>query len=194
MQALKDRLAEQQGRHQGGSKWIGTGGTSPFGHGGYNPEGVRIGGPGRHGRAIKVWEKREFRDLDGDAGARHAQHQGRAAPPAPLRPRGSGRGARPRRDDRRHGTARLARRQACGPSGTMRSSCCCSSTSAGRWTGMCSCARSCSRPAAPSSSISSISTSTTASTRACGRTIAAAMSRRRRPMTSSTSSAATISW
>ena len=66
MQALKDRLAKQEGRHQGGSKWIGTGGTSPFGHGGYNPEGVRIGGPGRHGRAIKVWEKREYRDLDGD--------------------------------------------------------------------------------------------------------------------------------
>src|SRR5436190_260420 len=52
MQALKDRLAEQEGRHQGGSKWIGTGGTSPFGHGGYNPEGVRIGGPGRQGRAM----------------------------------------------------------------------------------------------------------------------------------------------
>jgi uncharacterized protein with von Willebrand factor type A (vWA) domain len=66
MEALKQRLAEQEGRHQGGNKWIGTGGTSPFGHGGYNPEGVRIGGPGRHGRAIKVWEKREFRDLDGD--------------------------------------------------------------------------------------------------------------------------------
>lgn len=66
MEALKKRLAEQEGRHQGGNKWIGTGGTSPFGHGGYNPEGVRIGGPGRHGRAIKVWEKREFRDLDGE--------------------------------------------------------------------------------------------------------------------------------
>jgi uncharacterized protein with von Willebrand factor type A (vWA) domain len=66
MDALRQRLAEQEGRHEGGSKWIGTGGTSPFGHGGYNPEGVRIGGPGRHGRAIKVWEKREFRDLDGD--------------------------------------------------------------------------------------------------------------------------------
>jgi uncharacterized protein with von Willebrand factor type A (vWA) domain len=64
MEALKQRLGEQQGRHQGGSKWIGTGGTSPFGHGGYNPEGVRIGGPGRHGRALKVWEKREFQDLD----------------------------------------------------------------------------------------------------------------------------------
>ncbi|RIX32632.1 vWA domain-containing protein [Sphingomonas edaphi] len=66
MEALKQRLAEQEGRHQGGNKWIGTGGTSPFGHGGYNPEGIRIGGPGRHGRAIKVWEKREFKDLDGN--------------------------------------------------------------------------------------------------------------------------------
>ena len=64
MAALKERLAEQQGRHEGGSKWIGTGGTSPFGHGGFNPEGIRIGGPGQHGRAIKVWEKREFKDLD----------------------------------------------------------------------------------------------------------------------------------
>jgi uncharacterized protein with von Willebrand factor type A (vWA) domain len=64
METLKKRLEEQQGRHQGGSKWIGTGGTSPYGHGGYNPEGVRIGGEGKHGRAIKVWEKREFRDLD----------------------------------------------------------------------------------------------------------------------------------
>src|SRR5687768_15598442 len=64
MEALRQRLAEQQGKHQGGNKWIGTGGTSPFGHSGYNPEGVRIGGPGRHGRAIKVWEKREFQDLD----------------------------------------------------------------------------------------------------------------------------------
>ena len=66
MEALKQRLEEQKERHQGGSKWIGTGGTSPFGHGGYNPEGVRIGGPGGQGRAIKVWEKREFKDLDGD--------------------------------------------------------------------------------------------------------------------------------
>ena len=64
MEALRQRLAEQQGKHQGGNKWIGTGGTSPFGHSGYNPEGVRIGGPGRHGRALKVWEKREFQDLD----------------------------------------------------------------------------------------------------------------------------------
>jgi uncharacterized protein with von Willebrand factor type A (vWA) domain len=64
METLKKRLAEQQGRHQGGSKWIGTGGTSPYGHGGYNPQGIRIGGEGRHGRAIKVWDKREFKNLD----------------------------------------------------------------------------------------------------------------------------------
>ena len=64
METLKKRLEEQEGRHQGGNKWIGTGGTSPFGNAGYNPEGVRIGGESRHKRAIKVWEKREFRNLD----------------------------------------------------------------------------------------------------------------------------------
>ena len=64
METLKQRLEEQKGRHQGGSKWIGTGGTSPFGHGGYNPEGIRIGGEGRHGKAIKVWEQRDFKNLD----------------------------------------------------------------------------------------------------------------------------------
>ncbi len=64
MATLKRRVEEQQGRHQGGSKWIGTGGTSPFGNGGYNPEGVRIGGESVHRRAIKVWEKREFKNLD----------------------------------------------------------------------------------------------------------------------------------
>ena len=64
LETLKERLAEQKGRHQGGAKWIGTGGTSPFGHGGYNPEGIRIGGPGGQRRAVKVWEKREFKDLD----------------------------------------------------------------------------------------------------------------------------------
>ena len=64
MVRLKKRLEEQQGRHQGGNKWIGTGGTSPFGNSGYNPEGVRIGGQSTHKRAIKVWEKREFRNLD----------------------------------------------------------------------------------------------------------------------------------
>ena len=67
MEELAKRLAEQKGRHQGGSKWIGTGGTSPFGAYGYNPAGVRIGQhESRHHRAIKVWDKREFKDLAGD--------------------------------------------------------------------------------------------------------------------------------
>lgn len=65
METLKQRLEEQEKRHQGGSKWIGTAGTSPFGAYGYNPEGVRIGQKeGRHGRAVKVWDKREYRNLD----------------------------------------------------------------------------------------------------------------------------------
>jgi hypothetical protein len=67
METLRQRLAEQKGRHQGGSKWVGTAGTSPFGAHGYNPEGVRIGQEeSRHRRAVKVWDKREFRDLDDD--------------------------------------------------------------------------------------------------------------------------------
>jgi uncharacterized protein with von Willebrand factor type A (vWA) domain len=65
METLKKRLEEQKGRHQGGSKWVGTAGTSPFGAYGYNPEGIRIGQNGsRHQRAVKVWDKREFRNLD----------------------------------------------------------------------------------------------------------------------------------
>ena len=64
METLKQRLEEQKERHQGGNKWVGTGGTSPFGNSGFNPEGVRIGGQGRHGKAVKVWEKREYRNLD----------------------------------------------------------------------------------------------------------------------------------
>src|SRR3546814_8944110 len=64
METLKQRLEEQKERHEGGNKWVGTGGTSPFGHGGYNPEGVRIGGPGGQKKAVKVWEKRDFRNLD----------------------------------------------------------------------------------------------------------------------------------
>ena len=65
MEALKARLKEQEERHQGGNKWIGTGGTSPFGAYGYNPEGIRIGQhESRHRRAVKVWDKREFKNLD----------------------------------------------------------------------------------------------------------------------------------
>jgi len=65
MEELKKRLAEQKGRHQGGNKWIGTAGTSPFGAYGYNPEGVRIGQDrNRNNRAVKVWDRRDYRDLD----------------------------------------------------------------------------------------------------------------------------------
>lgn len=65
METLKERLKEQEKRHEGGNKWVGTGGTSPFGAYGYNPEGVRIGQKeGRHGKAVKVWDKREFRNMD----------------------------------------------------------------------------------------------------------------------------------
>ena len=65
METLKKRLEEQKGRHQGGNKWVGTAGTSPFGAHGYNPEGVRIGqDESRHQRAVKVWDKREFRNFD----------------------------------------------------------------------------------------------------------------------------------
>src|SRR5262249_23346950 len=65
METLRKRLEEQKGRHQGGAKWIGTAGTSPYGAQGYNPEGVRIGqNESRHRRAVKVWDKREFRNLD----------------------------------------------------------------------------------------------------------------------------------
>jgi uncharacterized protein with von Willebrand factor type A (vWA) domain len=65
LETLRDRLKEQTGRHQGGSKWIGTAGTSPYGAYGYNPEGIRIGQDGnRNFRAVKVWDKREFKDFD----------------------------------------------------------------------------------------------------------------------------------
>ena len=67
MEALKERLENQDKRHEGGSKNIGTAGTSPFGAYGYNPEGIRIGQKeGRHGKAVKVWDKRQFKNLDGD--------------------------------------------------------------------------------------------------------------------------------
>ncbi len=66
MDRLKELLEEQKGRHEGGNKWIGTGGTSPFGNGGQNPEGIRIGGEGGNRSAVKVWDARTFRDYDSD--------------------------------------------------------------------------------------------------------------------------------
>jgi len=65
MEEFKKRLEEQKGRHQGGNKWIGTGGTSPFGNGGYHPEGIRVGGQSAGNRsAVKVWDMRQFKDYD----------------------------------------------------------------------------------------------------------------------------------
>ena len=64
METLKKRLEEQKERHEGGSKWIGTGGTSPFGNSGYNPQGIRIGGAGKNKSAVKVWEQRAYKDYD----------------------------------------------------------------------------------------------------------------------------------
>ena len=64
METLKKRLEEQKERHEGGSKWIGTGGTSPFGNGGYNAQGIRIGGKGGNRSAVKVWDQRSYRDYD----------------------------------------------------------------------------------------------------------------------------------
>jgi len=65
MEAFKNRLKEQKGRHQGGSKWVGSGGTSPFGNSGYHPEGIRVGGESAGNRtAVKVWDQREYRNLD----------------------------------------------------------------------------------------------------------------------------------
>ena len=64
LEEFRKRLEEQEKRHSGGSKWIGTGGTSPFGNSGYHPEGIRIGGEGRSGRAVKVWDERQYRNLD----------------------------------------------------------------------------------------------------------------------------------
>ena len=98
METLKKRFEEQKERHEGGNKMIGTGGTSPFGAYGYNPQGIRIGqDKGRNKSAVKVWDQRQFKDYDDSARARHAQHQGRAAPAAPLRARRLRGGARPRR-------------------------------------------------------------------------------------------------
>jgi uncharacterized protein with von Willebrand factor type A (vWA) domain len=75
IEQFKERLAEQEKRHQGGNKWIGTGGTSPFGNNGFHPEGIRVGGEGKHQKGVKVWEKREFKNLDGDTalGTRNIQ-------------------------------------------------------------------------------------------------------------------------
>ena len=67
LETLNQRLSEQKDRHAGGNKWVGTGGSSPFGHGGFHPEGVRMGGEGQHGKAAKVWEARLYRNFSDDS-------------------------------------------------------------------------------------------------------------------------------
>ena len=64
IEEFKKRLEEQKDRHEGGNKWVGTNGTSPFGHGGQNPEGIRVGGEGGQKKAVKVWEQRQYSNLD----------------------------------------------------------------------------------------------------------------------------------
>lgn len=89
MDRLRKLLEEQKERHEGGNRWIGTAGTSPFGAYGYNPEGVRIGQErSRHRRAVKVWDQREFKNLDDSRQAGDTQHPGRAAAAAQVCPRG----------------------------------------------------------------------------------------------------------
>ena len=61
---FKKRLEEQEKRHEGGNKWVGTGGTSPFGNDGFHPEGIRVGGQGKNKKAVKVWDRRDFKNLD----------------------------------------------------------------------------------------------------------------------------------
>lgn len=75
IEQFKERLAEQEKRHEGGDKWIGTGGTSPFGNNGFHPEGIRVGGDSKEKKAVKVWEKRDYKNLDGDTtiGTRNIQ-------------------------------------------------------------------------------------------------------------------------
>ena len=89
METLRKWLEEQRKAHHGGNKWIGTGGTSPFGAHGYNPEGIRIGqdGSGQR-RAVKVWDRREYQDLGRHGRARHSQHKAGTTQVAQVRPRG----------------------------------------------------------------------------------------------------------
>jgi uncharacterized protein with von Willebrand factor type A (vWA) domain len=185
LETLRKRLAEQKGRHQGGSKWIGTGGTSPFGNAGYNPEGIRIGGESTHRRAVKVWDKREFKDLD-DAvelgtrnikiALRRLRKFARTGAPEELDLDGTIKGTahkgyldilmRPER----HNAVKVLLFFDIG--GSM----------------------DCSRPRAPSSSTWSISTSTIACTRKCGRKTAGDSRRPRQPGTCCTPIRTTIRW
>ncbi len=110
MEAFRQRLAEQRERHQGGSKWIGTGGTSPFGAYGYNPEGIRVGPEGGSRSAVRVWDERTFRNLDGDVELNTRNIKIAMRRLRRFARRGRSRGARSRGHDRRNrAQCRLAR-------------------------------------------------------------------------------------
>ena len=179
METLKKRFEEQKERHEGGNKMIGTGGTSPFGAYGYNPQGIRIGqDKGRNKSAVKVWDQRAVQGLRRHARARHAQHQGRAAAPAPLRARRLRRRARPRRHDPLHRRQRRLARHQDGARAAQQGE---GAAADGRrrHDGRAHPPRrgAVLAPPRPSSSTSSSITSTTASTTSCGRTTGAATAR-----------------
>ena len=194
MAALKQRLEEQNERHEGGSKWIGTGGTSPFGANGYNPEGIRIGqDAGRHGKAIKVWDKREFRNLDStvELGTRNIKVALRrlrrfardgAADELDMDATVSGTAKKAYLDivmrPERHNAVKVLLFLDVG----------------GSMDPISSCARNYSRRRGPNSSTSNSSTSTICRTRRCGRTTAAGGTSGRRRWTCSTSFRTTTSW
>ncbi len=172
LETLRQRLREQQGRHEGGNRWIGTAGTSPFGNQGFNPEGVRIGQAGsRERRAVKVWEARDYRNLDAgvELGTRNIKMALRRL--RRFAREGAARGTRSRRHHRLHraqwGPARHPH-----AAGTAQ---CRQAAAAARCRRLDGSAREdlrrdCSRRPAPSSSTSNTSTSTTSRMNACGRT------------------------
>jgi uncharacterized protein with von Willebrand factor type A (vWA) domain len=183
MDRLNELLKEQKERHEGGSKWIGTGGTSPFGNGGSNPEGIRIGGKGGNRTAVKVWEQRSYKDYDAERelGTRNIKVALRRlrkfardgadeelALDATIRATASNAGwldikMQPERKNKIKVLMLL--------------------TSAAPWTTTSNAPRSCSRRPRPNSRIWSSSTSTTASMTICGRTTGAAMRSASRPGT-----------
>jgi uncharacterized protein with von Willebrand factor type A (vWA) domain len=191
METLKKRLEEQKERHEGGNKWIGTGGTSPFGHGGYNPQGVRIGGAGKNKSAVKVWEQRAYRDYDDtqELGTRNIKvalrrlrkfaregHELELDLPDTIRSTAANAGYLDiKMVPERHNNVKVLLLMDVG--GTM-------DEHIQRW-------KNSSAPSRPSSSTWSSTTSTTACTTSCGRTTAAALPRSFPPGTSSASTTRT---
>jgi uncharacterized protein with von Willebrand factor type A (vWA) domain len=180
METLKKRLEEQKERHEGGNKWIGTGGTSPFGNSGNNPQGVRIGGKGGKRSAVKVWDKRMYKDYDDSLelglrnikmALRRLRRFAREGMEEELNLDGTIRATAEnagyldiRMQPERHNNVKVLLLMDVG--GTTSSA-----------------SRSCSRPSRASSSTWSSTTSTTASTTTCGRTTSAASPRRSPPGT-----------